>query len=64
MFVLIYEYEGKFGYPKEKELSRKTLKGFENALRKLMHEKHIAMRYVSPNLQNNELISKIPLELW
>lgn len=64
MFVLIYEYEGKFGYPKEAKLERQTLKGFERALTKLMNEKYIAMRYVSPNLKDNELISKIPLELW
>ena len=64
MFRLVYEVEGKGGYPVEKELSRKTLKGFENALIKLMHEKHIAVRYVSHNLVDNKLINELPNKLW
>ena len=64
IFRLIYEYEGKGGYPMEKTLERKTLKGFEKALEKLMEQKHIAIRYVSPNLVNNEMINALPTRLW
>lgn len=64
MFTLVYEYEGKYGYPEEKELTRKTLRGFENALKKLTEEKYIAVRYVTPNLKDNELVNELPSQLW
>ena len=64
IYKLVYEYEGKGGYPLEKELTRKTLKGFTTALEKLMEQKHIAIRYVTPNLVDNDLVNKLPNQLW
>ena len=63
-FALVYEIEGKYGYPMEKTLERKTLKGFEKALAKLMESNHIAIAYVSPNLVNNDMINALPTKLW
>lgn len=63
-FTLVYEYEVEYGYTEEKELTRKTEKGFNNALKKLMEQKHIAVRYITPNLMDNELVNKLPIQLW
>lgn len=63
-FTLVYEYEVEYGYTEEKELTRKTEKGFNNALKKLMEQKHIAVRYITPNLMDNELVNELPIQLW